>query len=224
MKSPLLAIGAALVLAACSAENAVSQTDELREDAAAPEGGAADAGIDATTPSNAFVDPRDGKSYPLVTFGSAKWFGKNLAYAIAGSSFCYDDEASSCETYGRLYLWSVARTACPTGSHLGTDDDWKALEASLGMSAADIAREGYAAVRGTNQGTVLKQAAGFAALPAGFRAGTAYEALGDRTYFWTATTRGADVWRRRVSEAEATIFRFTNPPASFAISVRCVVD
>ena len=36
--------------------------------------------------------------------------------------------------------------------------------------------------------------------------------------------RGADVWRRRIVEAEPTVYRFTNPPDGFAISVRCAKD
>ncbi len=42
--------------------------------------------------------------------------------------------------------------------------------------------------------------------------------------FWTSTMRGSDVWRRRVAAATPGVFRFTNPPSTFAISVRCVGD
>ncbi len=92
------------------------------------------------------------------------------------------------------------------------------------MAQSQLALEGYSTVRGTNEGTKLKAANGFGAHMAGYRGGSTYDALGDRTYFWTATTRGADVWRRKISMADATVFRFTNPPAGFAISVRCVKD
>ena len=92
------------------------------------------------------------------------------------------------------------------------------------MAQSQLNLEGYGAVRGTNEGTKLKAANGFAAHMAGYRGGGTYDALGDRTYFWTATTRGSDVWRRRISAADANVFRFTNPPADFAISVRCVAD
>jgi uncharacterized protein (TIGR02145 family) len=91
------------------------------------------------------------------------------------------------------------------------------------MATDQLEIEGYAAIRGVNEGATLKDPQGFAATMAGFRTGASYDALGDRTYFWTASTRGGDVWRRRVAAATPTIFRFTNPPGSFAISVRCVV-
>jgi uncharacterized protein (TIGR02145 family) len=203
----------------CSAEPpAAPREDDFRQDAAA------DAGVEAAPPvATTFADPRDGASYPLITLGTKVWFARNLAFASAGS-FCYGDQPANCATDGRLYTWNVARTVCPDGSHLGDDAEWKDLETALGMSTAELDREGYDTVRGTDEGTALKNAMGFGARLAGFRAGATYEALGDRAYFWTASTRGGDVWRRRVAKAETTIFRFTNPPSSFAISVRCVVD
>jgi hypothetical protein len=88
------------------------------------------------------------------------------------------------------------------------------------MAQNQLGLEGYSTRRGTREGTTFKAGAHMA----GFRSDDAYDALGDRTYYWTATTRGTDVWRRRVAAAETTIFRFTNPPQGFAISVRCVQD
>ena len=225
------------VACAPAAEEAVAGDDELRTDAEAGGGEAgagkvgggeagSDAGAEASSRPDAggFVDPRDGQSYPTITRGAKTWLARNLNFAIVGSSFCYGDASSNCDKDGRLYLWSVARTACPAGWHLGSDEDWKSLEVAVGMSSNQLDLEGYDTVRGTSEGTTLKATNGFAAHMAGFRTGTTYEALGDRTYFWTSTTRGAEVWRRRVAAAEPTIFRFTNPPATFAISVRCAMN
>jgi uncharacterized protein (TIGR02145 family) len=207
-------------LAACSSSESsdgVSE-DQLREDAGPDAGDAGDAG------STDFVDPRDGKRYPTIRIGDKTWLAKNLDFAIRGSSWCYGDRAESCLRDGRLYTFTAAKTACPAGWRLGTDADWKSLEVGLGMRAAELDLEGYSTPRGTNEGTKAKSANGFAAKMAGFRTGSSYEARDDRTYFWTASTRGGDVWRRRVAAAETTIFRFTNPPEGFAISVRCVKD
>jgi uncharacterized protein (TIGR02145 family) len=205
--------------------DAVEQDSYLRGDAgrdARANAEAPDASADGG--AGTFVDPRDGQSYPTIKLGTKTWLAKNLNFAIAGSSFCYGDDARNCATDGRLYTFTAARTACPASFHLGTDDDWKSLETAVGMDDAELDLEGYSTVRGTNEGTTLKSAAGFGARPAGFRTGATYEAHGDRTYFWTASMRGADVWRRRIAVAEPTVFRFTNPPQGFAISVRCVQD
>jgi uncharacterized protein (TIGR02145 family) len=237
MKLTSLALSAvvlATLSTACSAaapeNDAVDQEEHLRNDAgpdARPDA-LADGGVDPdgalAAGSGTFVDPRDGQRYPTIKLGAKTWLARNLNFAIAGSSFCYGDAASNCAADGRLYPFSVARTACPPSFHLGTDEDWKALEVATGMDADQLDLEGYSTVRGTDEGATLKTADGFGARMAGFRSGTSYEARGDRTYFWTATTRGADVWRRRIADAEPTVFRFTNPPEGFAISVRCVMD
>jgi len=234
MKLSLLAtVFVALSTIACSAavdSDPISSEDDLTKDAGAK--GASDAAADASSPAaakdggaaaNEFTDERDGASYALVTFGKQKWFARNLNFKTTGS-FCYDDDEANCDDQGRLYTFAAAQKACPTGSHLGSDADWKALEESLGMDDADLDAEGYSTLRGTDEGTTLKKKSGFGAKMAGFRGGGAYDAQGDRTYFWTSSTRGSDVWRRRIAAAESTVFRFTNPPADFAISVRCVVD
>jgi len=203
------------VLAGCSAGD-TSPPSDAAGDALADTGAAPDAG--------GFVDPRDDQWYPTIAIGDQTWLARNLDYEIVGSSFCYDDASANCDADGRLYLWDVAPTACPPESHLGSDDEWKALETALGMASDQLDLEGYSTTRGTDEGTKLKAVDGFAARMAGYRTGTTYDALDDRTYFWTSTTRGTEVWRRRVEAATPTVFRFTNPPADFAISIRCILD
>jgi uncharacterized protein (TIGR02145 family) len=221
-----LGIGALSVAMACSSTSPdeSAQESELREDGGREGGreGGSEGGADASADGSAgsYLDPRDSQTYPTMKLGEKTWLARNLNFAIAGSSFCYADDSRNCAIDGRLYTFTTARTACPPAWHLSSDDDWKSLEAALGMPAAQLGLEGYSTVRGRSEGTTFKAGAHMA----GYRAGTDYDALGDRTYFWTSTTRGADVWRRRVQAAESTIYRFTNPPGSFAISVRCVKD
>lgn len=203
-----------------------AQESDLREDGGRDAGRSdaradarADGAVGVGVGASAFVDPRDHQTYPTMAIGGKTWLAKNLAFASPGS-FCYGDDPRNCASDGRLYPFTVARTACAPGWHLGSDDDWKSLETGLGMSASQLNLEGYSTTRGRNEGTTLKGAARMA----GFRSGASYDALGDRTYFWTSTMRGGDVWRRRIAVQEPTIFRFTNPPDGFAISVRCVQD
>ena len=100
------------------------------------------------------------------------------------------------------------------------------LERALGMAESEVQKEGYSEVRGTDEGAQLKVggSSGFDVVFAGFWS-NGYFALGDRTYFWVDDQAGpGQVYRRRITNAEPTIFRFTNPPAGFSISVRCVMD
>ena len=214
-----------ILLAGCSsAQSDLPREDALQRDASHDAALASDAPVDGGVDANTFFDSRDGQTYPTIKFGATTWLARNLNFEIAGSSFCYDDVATHCARDGRLYSWSVAMAACPSAWHLATDADWKALERALGMPASDLDLEGYSTVRGTGEGTTLKDAAGFGATMAGYRTGTSYEARGDRTYYWTASKRSGDVWRRRISAADPTVFRFTNAPSTFAISIRCVKD
>lgn len=57
------------------------------------------------------TDNRDGKEYKTFSFTykdtTWTWFAENLNYAVDGS-WCYDDDPSNCETYGRLYsMWTA---------------------------------------------------------------------------------------------------------------------
>ncbi|MDB5220660.1 MAG: putative lipoprotein [Myxococcaceae bacterium] len=227
----LLAASSLAVACTGASQDAASSESDLTADGGPDAGREAEAGsgdggeggaasLDGGATANAFVDPRDGQSYPTMTLGAKTWLARNLNFKIAGSSFCYGDDPASCARDGRLYTFTAAKTACATGWHLGSDADWKSLESALGMAASQLDLEGYSTVRGHSEGTAFKGDAGMA----GYRTGTTYDAQDDRTYFWTSTTRGSDVWRRRVAVGETTIFRFTNPPQGFAISVRCVKD
>lgn len=62
-------------------------------------------------------DSRDKKSYRTLKLGEQTWMIDNLNYN-ATSSWCYQNIDRNCDTYGRLYTWDAARTACPAGWHL----------------------------------------------------------------------------------------------------------
>ncbi len=160
--------------------------------------------------------------------------GENLAWEAPSGSFCYENVAANCATGGRLYNFDVAQNACPTGWHLSTDDEWKALETYLGMPAADLDLDDYTGVRGTDEGTSLK-AGGDSGLDfpmTGYattngNTATLWDGLTSgvvRTYIWTATTGGLGVYRRRIEQSDPHVYRFSNPSGGFAIVVRCVKD
>jgi len=106
----------------------------------------------APSPPAAFVDPRDGQSYPLVEIAGMVWFARHLDYRLPGS-YCFQDREEACATRGRLYPWALALEACPSGWHLSTEEEWQRVEGALGMKAEEI---GQTRGRGAGVGDSLK--------------------------------------------------------------------
>jgi uncharacterized protein (TIGR02145 family) len=99
------------------------------------------------------VDPRDGHIYNARKIGNHIWFTENLVYLpmvsppglgsdSQGFYYVYDYQgidlalakaSENYTTYGVLYNWTAAGTACPDGWHLPGDDEWKNMETYLGM-------------------------------------------------------------------------------------------
>ncbi len=192
-------------------------------------GGTAESEIREFTTSafGSFTDDRDGRIYQILKIGTQTWMAENLKYDLAGESWAYNNNEANAEEYGRLYTWDGLADAIPSGWHLATDTEWKTLESYLGMSASDLNLSGYSVTRGTNQGTQL-QIGGSSLMNfplAGFRSGASFSAIDDRTYLWVNTTvGGGDAYRRRLVGGEPYVYRFTNPNAGFAISVRLIKD
>jgi len=89
-----------------------------------------------------------GTEYPIVGIGNQCWMAKNIAYlpSVVGPGtvsittpyyyvYGYDGTdvaqakaTTNYTTYGVLYNWPAALTACPTGWHLPTDIEWNNLE------------------------------------------------------------------------------------------------
>ena len=88
-----------------------------------------------THTTDTYIDPRDGKEYPVITFIKTihggvtikrTWFADNVKYKVDGS-LCYNDIEEYCDKYGRLYNYEQASKACPEGWHVPTIHEWKHL-------------------------------------------------------------------------------------------------
>ena len=207
--------------------------------------------------SGSFGDPRDNHLYKWVRIGEQVWMAENLAYLPAVSPspvgsetephcyvYGYDNEAGSIidaktkenyTTYGVLYNWAAAKTACPAGWHLPDDAEWKVLETFLGMSQSDADNDSWRysgsvgkAIK-SNSGWSNKgngeNSCGFNALPGGYRSYAAkFESIGYGATFWTATEFSSSVaWLRVLDFLHGSIYR-GNYSRSDGISVRCVQD
>jgi len=136
------------------------------------------------------ADDRNGVSYKTVTIGSQTWMAENLNYGTEGS-WCYDNDSSNCVKYGRLYTWSAAKAACPSGWHLPSTWEWATLMKYVGSPAGRKLKseDGWNYYSDSYYGT---NDYGFSALPGGCRSsGGGFYGAGYLGYWWTATEYGS---------------------------------
>ncbi len=85
-----------------------------------------------------FTDTRDGQTYQTIKIGDQIWFAENLNFETESNSYCYDNEAANCETYGRLYTWDIAQTVAPEGWGLPSKADYQTLINATGGGAPSV--------------------------------------------------------------------------------------
>ena len=210
-----------------------------------------------------FTDSRDGNHYETVTIGSQVWMAENLAYLPSvvgpetgseydgyeaypfyyvygydGASVATAKATANYTTYGVLYNWPAAITACPEGWHLPSDDEWKQLEMYLGMTQEEADETNGA--RGTDEGGKLKESgtdhwmfpntgatneSGFTALPGGYRSsGGRFDSIGIYGRWWSSTEGSTDnAWSRYLGYNGSYVNR-GNYGKGNGFSVRCLRD
>jgi len=117
--------------------------------------------------ASTFKDTRDGKTYKKVTIGSQTWMAENLNYQTTSGSWCYGDNQSNCNTYGRLYDDNAGVNACPNGWHLPSSQEWEILTMRAG--GWEMVGLVLKAKNGWNSGGNGDDDYGFTALPGGIR-------------------------------------------------------
>ncbi len=205
-----------------------------------------------------FTDERDGRVYPLVRMNDECWMAENLRYLpeVMGPATgswtlpCYYvygyngtdvNQAKATEnyqTYGVLYNWQAAFSACPQGWHLPWDDEWQELEIALGVP---IGEAGMWGLRGTDQGSQLAGRAdlwldgmleynaafgtsGFNALPAGYRSyNCTFNSIGRYCIFWSIGFGTGSEYFRDLYYNRSTIYRNINLK-DLGFCVRCIKD
>ena len=134
-----------------------------------------------------FIDSRDGTEYQAVNFGDYSWMQSNLNYAVMSGSWTYNDDQTNSVKYGRLYNWQTARSACPSGWHLPTDEEWRNLINYLGGMTEAGKRLKSAIGWGNTDNNSMS--VNFDALPSGFRDALGiYRSEGANAGFWSSTS------------------------------------
>jgi uncharacterized protein (TIGR02145 family) len=172
-----------------------------------------------------FTDSRDLNVYHWVSIGSQVWMAQNLAYlptinpansfsSNSAKYYVYNYDGNSMDeakgqlnysTYGVLYNYPSALSACPSGWHLPTDAEFKILEKFLGMSNVDADASGDYRNSGRigqklketgtthwiSSSTTVTNETGFSALPGGYISEVAgFSGLTLSATFWSSTEAG----------------------------------
>jgi len=168
-----------------------------------------------------FADSRDGKTYGTVKIGNQIWMAENLNYITSSGSWCYDNNTSNCDKYGRLYDWETAKKVCPSGWHLPSDAEWSTLSNFVGSDSGKKLKS----TSGWNSSGNGTDAYGFTALPGGYRYYSGnFSYIGDNGYWWSSTESGTTyAYSRGMGYNRSDVTRYDhNKPNGF--SVRCVRD
>ncbi|MDR2592744.1 MAG: hypothetical protein LBC59_08055 [Chitinispirillales bacterium] len=162
--------------------------------------------------------------------GGVTWLAENLNYLLeSGNSWCYDNDETNCDIYGRLYDWETAKTVCPTGWRLPDTADWNRLDEATGgggsrnekLKSTSGWKNSYGeSANGTDD-------FGFSALPGGvftyaFTDGPFFQMKGSQGYWWTITERSDGRGDSRYIVAIGLIIG--GGISDDGLSVRCIAD
>lgn len=191
----------------------------------------------ANMSADSFTDSRDGQTYTYKQMNDGKkWMTQNLNYNTSGS-FCYEDKNSNCQNFGRLYTWAAAKSACPEGWHLPSDQEWQDMAKKYGGAVEDFdyrTNKGKAAY----QSLIASGSSGFFARLGGLYHGGSIDLgyssdLGYSGSYWTSTAsslwniitqQGADNAWSYDFEREYTGLRRVKRNKNWAVSCRCIKD
>lgn len=166
------------------------------------------------------TDSRDGQKYQAVAIGDKIWLAQNMNYRPqGGNSWCYEDNTSNCEKYGRLYGWNTAKTVCMSGWHLPSRKEWKDLVAAAGASSAG--KKLKVAPPEWNGTDEYK----FSARPGGYRnEDGSFSAIGTDGSWWTVTENSSqNAYLYYMSSDYGNLLEVEYDKSS-GLSVRCVMD
>lgn len=196
--------------------------------------------------------------FELIDGTKADWFVENLNYNSDINPVCPGAHGTTtgipefCGILGQLYTHEQAKTACPTGWRLPSDEDWKNLEVLAGVPLNELDATGP---RGSDSlaSEKLKSFAGWAeavfpdsygfarnlrnSMHLGISAAgikypsTFFYGLNDYGYYWSATaspTNGSSYTREFFYSTAAnglgTGIRRSQQDDTYYLSVRCMRD
>jgi len=183
------------------------------------------------------TDTRDNQVYKTVVIGTQTWMAENLNFdTLDGTgSRCYNNDASYCATYGRLYNWNTVMAGsvssatspsgvqgiCPSGWHVPSNAEWTVLTDYVDSSTAGTQLKANSSLWSTNTGM---DDYGFSALPGGDYYGSDFYFVGYGGYWWSATAYSSTYAYYRNMCYYYAFVSSGGYDKSYGFSLRCVKD
>ncbi len=201
-----------------------------------------------------FIDSRDGNVYRTVIIGDQEWMAEDLkflptvtdpdngsrtipyyyVYDYIGIDVIAARKTNNYKTYGVLYNWSAALTACPSGWHLPSENEWIELIDYLGgkeVAGNKLKEKGNVYWKRLPK-TEANNESGFTALPGGCRTYRGeFMYLSDYVLWWS-TKEGYEVsdkgekypaWTISVESWGGRVYNLYYDK-DLGVSVRCLKD
>ena len=181
------------------------------------------------------VKDRFGNEYNTIRIGCDCWFAENLRTNADNATYYNDDDAN--ENFGKLYNWNDAIGSFNTAMDTKLGTTYIQGVCPMGWAVPTVAQyntmmsnvEGVNAIKSDDQSTWLPgnagtNAAGFAAMGAGYYEAMQYQRQLGYTYFWTADLNESNSAVAKVMELRCGCDELTctekNKEAK--VSLRCV--
>ena len=185
----------------------------------------------------------DGIRYYARKNGDATWLMRNVA--SPGKGLPYMSSPAMLDVFGSYLNWEDAKTACPAGYRLTTDEDWVNLGKCLGVTDTEV--HGTIAGIATQlmfdatfnydktalwtywKGMDISNKSGLSVLPTGWANLATGQFSGVKEYavFWTADSYEKDdsqAWCRVIYEKSQDVGAEVHDKSSYGASVRCVKE
>jgi|GEM_PF-4373568 len=180
------------------------------------------------TTDTVFTDPRDQQQYRIKQFGTQVWMTQNLNYGSVSYSWCYENNGSNCDTYGRLYDYFGALQAVPPGWHLPSDAEWDTLVNYLGGTAIAGGTMKSTSALWEAPNTGATNSSGFNALPGGwfyhFSITGLFNFINRHAFFWSSTMPDPGAGWARLLTTNSTAVQRLYEPFQDGLAVRCIKD
>lgn len=172
---------------------------------------------------------------------SQTWLAQNLNYPTSSGSMCGGNN-KDCSTYGRLYNWSAAQSACPSGWHLPTLEEWNTFICTLDNGKCTASANGMGkevSSSGTDNAAInairtvgkwpnnsgSTNTTGFSAVPAGFGDNPQNNLQNtDWNIFWSNGHCGNNSVGCHIQLTDTQLLATNQQLGDYYLTVRCIQD